>query len=99
MVGTSHSRVDLRVVQGGHRRAGSTGYVFKMRRDNLGAGSRRARHLVLFRTATVYNARLAGENSRSIGILSDHAVDYRLRDPVLLGCPHDYVRMPFHAGT
>src|ERR1700722_17802310 len=58
-----------------------------------------SRHLVLVRATSVYHVGLAGEDARPGGVLSDHAVDHRVRNFILLGGPDDQVRLPLHEGT
>ena len=55
--------------------------------------------MVFVGAVAVYDAGLAGEDAGPGGVLSHHASDHGLRDFVLLGGAHDYVRLPFHGGT
>src|SRR5262245_24421791 len=91
--------MDLRIVQGSDGGARGTGKVSEMWRHEIGPGSGCPRYLVLLWTAAVHDARMAGADARSGGVLSDDAADYRVRDSVLLGRAHDHVWMPFYAGA
>src|SRR3569833_321820 len=70
-----------------------------MRGRSTRAGYGRARHMVFVRAVAVYDAGLAGEDARSASFLSNHAVDHRLRNSILLGGADDHVWLPLHAGT
>ena len=77
-----------------HGPDGETG-VRRPRRDpagGLGAGPRRARHLVLLGAVAVLHAGLARSHARAREVLSDQRSGHRLRHPVLLGGPDDDVR-------
>ena len=58
----------------------------------LGAGLRRARHVVLIGAVAVLDPGLARPHRRPGEVLSDHGVGDRVRHPVLLGGPNDDVR-------
>ena len=58
----------------------------------LGAGPRRARHLVLGGAVAVLHDGLAGAHRRTREVLSHQRFGHRLRHPVLLGGPDDDVR-------
>ncbi len=61
-----------------------------------GAGSRRARHLVLLGPLADLDDGLARRHRRHAGLLSDQPADHRVRHPVLLGRPHDHDVRPLH---
>ncbi len=74
-------------------------HVREMRRGEAGAGVRCARYLVFVGVVAVHDAGLAGEDTGSRGVLSEHADDYRVRHSVFLAGAHDHVRLPLHAGA
>ena len=53
-------------------------------------------HLVFFGLTAVHDARMAREDARPGRFLSHYAVDHGVRDSILLGGTHDYVRLPLY---
>src|SRR5215510_6315264 len=82
-----------------HCRACGASEMLEVRGRGVEAGYRRAGYLVLVGLAAVHNLRMAGKDARPTGFLSDDAADHRVRNSVLLGGTHDYVRLPLYAIT
>ena len=71
------------------------GDVCRRRRSRgrrVGAGSRRARHVVLVRAVAVRGARLAHAHARAARLLSHRRARHGARHPVPVGRPHDHAR-------
>src|SRR6266702_1331620 len=73
--------------------------MLQVRRLGAEAGHRCAGHMVLLGPVALHDARLAGENSRSAGFLSDDAAHYRVRNTLLRGSTPNHVWLPHHAGA